>query len=138
MGDYERSTTVSVAPARLFDYLADLTHLPSYLPRLTSVTPQGGDKYQVSAHIDPPDGPARDVEGEAWMKVKEAGRTLSWGSTGPNHYRGELDVDPGDDDGSSKLTVRIHTERVEGDSIDSGLEETLAGLRRAVEGNESS
>ena len=138
MGDYERSTTVSVPPARLFEYLADPTNLPAYLPRLTSVRPQGGDKYTVSAHIDPPDGPARDVEGEAWMSVRQAGRTLAWGSEGPNDYRGELDVDPGAEHRSSTLTVRIHTERVEGDSIDSGLDETLAGLRRAVEASESS
>jgi hypothetical protein len=61
MGDYERSTDVQVPPARLFSYLADVANLPGYLPRLTSATPTHDDKVDVTAHIDPPDGPPRDI-----------------------------------------------------------------------------
>lgn len=133
MGDYEESTTVAVSARELFSYLQDLQNLPHYLPRLTSVRSNGGDKYTVTAHIEPEGGEPRDVEGEAWMSVKAEGRTLAWGSAGPNDYAGELDVDPGDDEGSSRLTVRLHTERVDGPSIEDGLKETLAGVKRAVE-----
>ena len=138
MGDYERSTSVAVPPARLFTYLADVRQLPAYLPRLTSATPTHDDKVQVTAHIDPPDGPARDVESEAWMKIVADGRTLHWGSPGPNDYHGELDVDPGADADTSTLTIRLHTERVDGPSVEDGLAEALEGIRRAAEGAERS
>lgn len=133
MGDYEKSTTVNVEPQLLFSYLSDVQNLPHFLPQLTSVTSAGDDRIRVTAHINPPDGPERDVEGEAWVSVKQEGKTLAWGAPGPNDYRGELDVDPGDDQGTSRLTVRLHTERKEGPSIDSGLEETLVGIKTAAE-----
>ena len=137
MTDHERSTTVAVPPAVLFDYLSDLQHLPAYLPRLTGVRATGDGTYEVTAHIEPPDSPPRDVEGEAWMKVKEAGRTLQWGSAGPSHYHGELDVDPGEDSSSSTLTVRLSTER-SGPGIENGLDETLNGIKARVESAEQS
>ncbi len=87
---------------------------------------------EVTAHIDPPDGPERDVTGEAWLRVRTEGKTLEWGAAGPHDYRGELDVDP-DGDERSLLTVRLHTQRADGASIDSSLDETLAGIRRAAE-----
>lgn len=133
MGDYEESTTVAVSANELFSYLQDVDNLPTYLPRLTSVRPSGEGTYTVTAHIHPEGGEARDVEGEAWMSVKTEGRTLAWGSAGPNDYQGELDVDPGDDDGTARLTVRLHTERTEGPSIENGLRETISGLKSAAE-----
>lgn len=137
MGDYEESTTVRVEPNRLFEYLADIENLPAYLPRLSSARPTSGNKVEVTAHINPPDGPERDVQGEAWMKVVEHGKKLQWGASGPHDYRGELDVDAGPDRGTSSLTVRLHTDRVEGDQITTGLRETLNGLKSAVELAES-
>ena len=138
MGDYQRSIAVQVPPARLFSYLADVSHLPAYLPHLTSATPTHDDKVDVTAHLDPPDGPAQDVHSEVWMKVKTKDRTLEWGAPGPDDYHGELDVDPGDDDHTSKLTVRLHTEHVEGQRIDDGLDEALLGIAHTVEHAERS
>ena len=133
MGDYEESTTVRVEPTHLFDYLADVQNLPAYMPRLTSARPTHDDKVEVTAHIDPPDGPEQDVEAQAWMKVLEQGKNLQWGAPDPNDYRGELDVDAGPDAGTSTLTVRLHTERVEGEHVQHGLREALSGLKSAIE-----
>lgn len=134
MGDYERSTTVAVSARELFAYLQDVDNLPRYLPRLTGVRPAGEGTYTVTAHLEANEhGPARDVEGEAWISVKEEGRTLAWGSAAPHDYRGELDVDPGDDETTSRLTVRLHTERADGPSVEDALDETIDGLKRVAE-----
>jgi uncharacterized protein YndB with AHSA1/START domain len=133
MADFEKSTTIDIAPAELFGYLSDVSHLPAYMPRLTSARPQADGKVDVTAHIDPADGPEQDVEGEAWVKVRQEGRTLQWGAPGPHDYHGELDVDPGPEEGTSTLTVRLHTERAEGDDVDRGVQETVDGIKRAVE-----
>ncbi len=132
MGDYESTTTVRIAPDQLFDYLSDVTNLPSYLPQITSAHPVGDGKVEVSAHIDPPGQPERDVQGQAWVKVREAGRTLEWGAPGPNDYHGELDVDPASD-GTSTLTLRLHTEHVNGPHLQQAVDETLEGVRRNLE-----
>lgn len=133
MGDYEDSITVQLAPGKLFAYLSDVQNLPAYLPSLTSARPAGGDKVDVTAHIEPEGGPERDVEGEAWIKVVQDGRKLKWGAAGPHDYHGELDIDAGPEADTSTLTVRLHTERVEGEQIQHGLDDTLHGIKKAVE-----
>jgi len=140
MGDYDNTITVDVPPARLFDYLADVRHLPDYMPRLASARPTGGDKVEVTAHLDDKDTPGpgdQDVEGEAWIHVLEQGKTLEWGAAGPHDYHGKLHVSAGNSDGSSTLAVELHTERTEGAGVDEGLRETLQGIKSAVERAES-
>ncbi|MEV5428177.1 SRPBCC family protein [Streptomyces sp. NPDC052701] len=136
MGDYSETITVAVPPERLFSYLADVQNLPAYLPRLTSVRPHDGDKVTVTAHIDPADAPEQDVTSEAWIHVVEDGRSLEWGAPGPHDYHGRLHVAGGDDAGTSRLTVEMHTERTEGEQVDHGLDEALAGIKNAVESAE--
>lgn len=137
MGDYRDTIGVDVPPDRLFAYLADVENLPTYLPRMTSAVPEGGDRVEVTARVDPGDGAERDVRAEAWVQVLEEGRSLRWGAPGPHEYHGELHVAPGDAEGGSQLTVVLHTERVEGTQIDDGLVEVLQGVKQAVEAAES-
>ncbi|GAA3290429.1 hypothetical protein GCM10020295_04860 [Streptomyces cinereospinus] len=96
MGDYDNAITVNVPPGRLFDYLADVEHLPAYLPRLRTAHLHDGDRVTVTAHIEPPDAPEQDVTGEAWIRVLEHGTTLEWGAPGPSDYHGRLRVTAGD------------------------------------------
>ncbi|MFF9603418.1 SRPBCC family protein [Streptomyces sp. NPDC014684] len=133
MGDYSDSITVNVPADRLFDYLSDVEHLPSYMPRLTSAHPHDGDKVTVTAHIDPPDAPEQDVTSEAWLRVVEDGKSLEWGAPGLHDYQGRLHVDGEAGAASSRLTVELHTEQTEGEHIDRSLEEALHGIKQAVE-----
>ncbi len=132
MGDYEASTTVDVDAEVLFGYLSDVERLPEYLPQMTEAHPSGGDKVEVAAVIKPEGEPEREVSGEAWMEIVEDGKKLRWGAPGPHDYHGELDVDFAAD-GTSTLTVRLHTDHAEGPSIEDGLQHTLAGIKSAVE-----
>lgn len=137
MGDYDTAITVAVPPATLFGYLADVQNLPAYMPRLTSARPHDGDKVTVTAHIEPPGEPERDVKSEAWIRVLEEGTSLEWGAPGPHDYRGRLHVAAGDDPEHSRLSVELHTERVEGAQVDEGLTEALEGIKAAVEAAEA-
>ncbi|MFH8803971.1 SRPBCC family protein [Streptomyces sp. NPDC017936] len=136
MGDYSDSITVQVPPDRLFAYLSDVEHLPSYMPRLTSVHPHGGDQVTVTAHIDPADAPEQDVTSEAWLHVVEEGKSLEWGAPGPHDYRGRLHVDVGEEADTCRLTVELHTGHTEGEQVDHGLREALSGVKQAVESAE--
>ncbi|XKK61888.1 SRPBCC family protein [Streptomyces sp. ARC32] len=136
MGDYDHTITVNVPPDRLFAYLADVQHLPGYMPRLTAAHPHDGDRVTVTAHIDPPDEPEQDVTSEAWIRVFEQGKTLEWGAPGPNDYHGRLHIGPGPSSESSRLKVELHTRRAEGGHVEQGLQEALHGIRNAVESAE--
>jgi len=132
MGDYEHSTTVDANPDDLFDYLSDVHNLPDYFAAMRDAEPtgqpsHGGEEVHVVAEVE-----GKRREGDAWMDTDTGNRKLSWGSEGPNGYRGELEVDG--DTGASTVTVRLHTERVDGQAVRAGLEETLATIKRQVEG----
>lgn len=133
MSNYDSTITVDVPPDRLFDYLADVENLPTYMPRLKNASRRDGERVTITAHIDPPDGPEQDVTSEAWIRVLEQGRILVWGTPGPSDYHGQLHVAPGGEEGTSRLTVELHTEHVEGAQVDDGLRETLRGIKSAVE-----
>ncbi len=127
MGDYEQTTTVTADPDALFAYLSEVGNLPHYFESMESAEPAGGDAVHTVADVD---GQRR--EGEAWFTADDQARTIRWGSEGPNDYSGELAV-TGAESGA-QVTVRLHTEHVEGDQIRQGLEKTLAQIKRNVEG----
>ncbi len=133
MGDYEHTATVSADPDELFRYLADVHHLPDYFSSMQEAEPtgehvEGGDEVHVVADVE-----GKRREGDAWISVDDAARTLRWGSEGPNGYHGELEVASADS--GSRVAVRLHTERVDGPGIRAGLEQTLASIKQQVEGS---
>ena len=137
MGTYEHTTTVTAPADELFAYLSDVDNLPEYFAAMRSAEPAGPAEGDVppgslGVHtVAEVDGVRR--EGEAWFRSDADARSLSWGSEGPNNYRGELEV--GDAGDTSTVTVRLHTENVEDARIDQGIEATLAAIKEKVEGH---
>jgi hypothetical protein len=146
MADYEASRTVDVASNVLFDYLSDVERLPEYLPQIDRAhllhdEPPPSEPYQlpepgetgvehVEVDVHPEGG--HPVHEEAWIKVVQHGRKLQWGAPGNHDYHGELDVDF-IADGTSKVTVRLHTEHGGGPDVERQLEETLATIKAVAE-----
>lgn len=126
MADHERSTTVDATPDRLFDYLSDVGNLPHYFAAMESAEPSGGDQVHTVADVN-----GQRVEGDAWLTAEDGSRSMRWGSPGPNDYSGELSV-AAEGDGS-RVTVRLHTQHGDADTVNQGLEETLATIKRNVE-----
>jgi hypothetical protein len=140
MGNHQAWTTVDVAPNIVYDRLSDLDHLPEFLPWLTEL-------HRITARPTEAQGPeARrphqavheevDVTAEdssrheGWIDVLDEDRTLRWGTAGPHEYEGELLVDFVAD-GTSKLTVRVHT--THDADVETELEQTLAEIKSTLE-----
>jgi hypothetical protein len=139
MTSHEAWTTVDVAPNILFDRLSDLDHLPEYLPQLTALrrteaTPveaQGPEARRPHQAVHQEiDVTAAEGHREGWVDVLTEDRILRWSTDGPHDYHGELIVDFVAD-GTSKLTVRLHT--TDPAPVDKELEQTLSGIKAAVE-----
>jgi hypothetical protein len=138
MGDYEHHTAVATDPDSLFRYLSDVHNLPDYFSAMRQAEPTGKDaagtghpgaeEIRVVAEVE---GTRR--EGEAWFEADERERALRWGSEGSNDYHGELVVNAAAG-GTSEVVVSLHTEHADGPAVRAGLEETLAEIKRAVEG----
>ena len=73
-------------------------------------------------------------EGTAWMHADADARSLRWGAEHTSGYHGELFV-TGIGDVESRVTVTLHTERADGPGIRAGLEQTLADLKRILDGS---
>ncbi|MGI8948668.1 MAG: SRPBCC family protein [Ornithinimicrobium sp.] len=132
MTTHTSTVQIDVSAQQLWTYLSHVENLPEYLPQMTSAHRTGDDTVQVTAQIDPSDQPAREVEGQAWFTVKEEGKTLTWGSEGPNNYQGQLDIDSAGDS-SCELTLRINSERAQADDVETGVQRTAKGIKRAAE-----
>lgn len=132
MTTHTSTVRIDVSAEKLWTYLSDVENLPEYLPQMTSARQTGDDTVQVTAQIDPSDQPAQEVEGEAWFTVKEAGKTLTWGSKGPNNYEGQLDIDPAGDS-ACDLTVRINSERAQAQDVENGIRRTAEGIKKVAE-----
>ncbi|HEY4569733.1 MAG TPA: SRPBCC family protein [Kribbella sp.] len=140
MGNHEAWTTVDVAPNIVYDRLSDLDRLPDFLPWMTelhrtSVRPaeaQGPEARRphqaVHEEVDVTSVGSGPQEG--WIDVLDEDRVLRWGSTGPHEYGGELQVDFVTD-GTSKLTVRVHT--TQDRDVEAELGEALATIKSTLE-----
>lgn len=126
MPDYEQQTHVDAPAQALFDYLADVRHLPLYFSGMTSAEPGDGEEVHTTAEVN-----GQEAEGDAWFRVDRDGQSLAWGSEGPNDYHGRLEVE--DDGDGSSVRVHLHTDRVASDEIDEGLKSTMANVKRLVE-----
>lgn len=102
MTEYEQTASVDAEPDELFDYLADVHHLPEYFPMVVEAELAGEEEVDVRVE-DPAAGDTHPAHG--WLHVDGLERRMEWGATdGP--YHGWLQVDPGDV-GGSLITVHV-------------------------------
>ena len=128
MGDYEHTADVRRPPEEVFAYLADVSHLPEYFSGLEEARSSGPEEVAVVANVE-----GERYEGTAWMHADADARSLRWGAERPSGYHGELFV-TGIGDTESRVTVALHTERADGPGIRAGLEQTLAQLKKTLDG----
>ena len=126
--DSTGSTTVSAPTDALFAYLSDVDNLPGYFARMKEARrTEGSEEVHVVAQM--PDG--QEVAGEAWFRVEQGSKHISWGSEGENDYSGYLDVtDAGE---GSSVEVHIHSPHGGPDEVQDGIDETLAAIKEKVE-----
>jgi uncharacterized membrane protein len=132
MPDYERSMTVSAHPDRVFDYVADIAHLPEYLEQMKAVQRTGAERVEVTAVVDLPGEGDTVVHDQAWFRADPHTRRVEWGSLREDDYHGSLDVrDPGD---HVELAIFVHTmgDEAESSRIEERLDRALGHIRDAV------
>ena len=133
MPEFSRSTTIEASPDELFEFLSKIENLPQYFTGLTEAHHTSGDEVHVTA--DPavtggePDTTGA-VQAEAWFRIDAEQRALAWGSEGPHDYHGELQVTPDGD--NATVSLHLHTEHDDAESIERGIEATLSNIEQLV------
>jgi carbon monoxide dehydrogenase subunit G len=135
MPEFSRSTTIAADPDELFEYLSKVENLPTYFRGLTEAHHTRGDEVHVTANPQVTGGQPDangEIHGEAWFRIDADQRALAWGAEGEHDYRGELQVSPDGD--RARVSVHLHTEHDDRDSIETGIEETLHNIESIVAG----
>jgi Polyketide cyclase / dehydrase and lipid transport len=128
MPEYEQTGTIMAEPDVLFDYLAEVEHLPEYLTVITEAEPAGPDLAVVTADIH-----GAEQHAEGWLRVDGLERRMEWGiREGP--YHGWLEVEPDDLSGGSVVT--IHVSQDHASDADDDLIEALDNIRQLVQSGE--
>jgi len=120
--DHVHSEHVAAPPEQVFAALSDPGKLARFVPQLTRVDTQAGDRVEVEARYA-----GHTQHGEAFFRTDDASRRIEWGTDGG--YNGSMGVEP-DGDGSM-LTLSLHTTHV--DHADHDVGATLDAIRRLVE-----
>lgn len=139
MPEFEDSIEIAADADSVFDFCADVSRMPDYLPTVTAVTWTGDDTIRVSGHAGD-----RDFEGGGTLEVHNEALTMTWASTLQRRYRGELHVTPGDGD-AARVSVTLSFSETsdtadagDGDpdaAIHQGLRHTLQRIKQLVEQN---
>jgi uncharacterized membrane protein len=99
--EFEQSTTIAAPADNVFDFMADVSNLPKYLPTVRSAQPQEGERVRTQGQAG---GHSYDSDGH--FRIDRLSKRIEWGSDGENDYGGWMEVD-GDRE-QCKVTVHIH------------------------------
>jgi hypothetical protein len=139
--EHQSSTTIPVAPDRLYSALADVGNLTRFIPPLKSVRRTDPDHVEVDAEYE-----GHEEHGQAWFRTDEQSRRVEWvggasvprGDAGRARRRGlEADAAPHDRARERHQAVRGEHVRVDSRAVlsrapDAGLVRELGlGGRRS-------
>lgn len=141
--EFEQSISVNAPADDTFDFLADVSNVPHYLPTVKSAQPQQGDRIRTQGQVG-----EHSYDSDGHFRVIRETRHLKWGSDGENDYGGWMEVQP---EGESRSTVIVHihyaprpemqqkmAEQSPGGSFETamseGISKTLESIKRICEG----
>jgi hypothetical protein len=131
MPEYEQTGTISAEPDALFEYLADLEHLPEYLPVITEAEQPAPDLASVTTDIH-----GTEQHAQGWLRVDGVDRRMEWGTPGSG-YHGWLQVESdGDHPDRDYSIVTIHVTQDHASDADDDLIEALDNIRELADAGE--
>lgn len=148
MAEYEQNQQVDAPAEEVFAWLADIAHLPEYLPPVVQASTEGpseGDNpgQKLRTTLQHPTQDQGTFVAEGYVSVDEAARRMEWGAESGRDYSGWLTVTDAEG-GSSEVTVHlslgprsaeadIPTGPDGADPLQEGISATLESIRRQIE-----
>lgn len=134
--EYEQSLMIAAPPEAIFDFVADVSNLPKYLPTTKSAQSQGPERVQVQGQAGD-----RQYNSDGFLRADRDNMRLEWGAD-EGYYSGFLTVDP--QGAQANVTVHISlrgtppgadpNERPPDHLINDGLRKGLESIQNYVTG----
>ncbi len=147
MAEYEQTQQVDAPAEAVFAWLADISHLPDYLPPVVAasiVGPSEGDNpgQKLRTTLQIPGDPPRSFDAEGYVSVDEHAQRMEWGAESGRDYSGYLTVAAAG--AGSEVTVHLSmgersaeadvSSTQDGtDPLQEGISATLESIRRQIE-----
>ncbi len=100
MAEYEHQMTISAPPDAIFDFVADVSNLPKYLPTTKSAQPQGQGRVRVQGQAG-----ENQYDSDGYLRADRDAYRLEWGAD-EQYYSGFMQIQS-TGDSSSDVTVHI-------------------------------
>jgi uncharacterized membrane protein len=121
------SVSIEARADDVWDFVRDVTNLPTYVAVLSSAESAGGDAVRVSF-----DAGGETKVGEATFHVHDGHRRrVEWEVVGPDGYHGWLEVDREGEVAS--VTAEVHSDRGTADDLDPAVDAALFALKERIE-----
>jgi hypothetical protein len=143
MSEYQNSIVIAAHPNKVFDFVADISNLPQYLPTVHNATLVSDDHIRVQG-----EAAGHKYDDTGYFRADKEIRKLEWGSDGESNYSGWLKVDQGEDPSSTNITVHIsHSINAEQQQqfekkdinwdtmMNEGISKTLQSIKNICEGH---
>jgi uncharacterized protein YndB with AHSA1/START domain len=102
MSEYQNSIVIQAHPDKVFDFVADINNLPSYLPTVHNASLVSQERIRVQGEAG-----GHKYDDEGYFRADQETRKLEWGSDGESDYSGWLKVDQGEEPSAARITVHI-------------------------------
>lgn len=129
MPDYEKSMMMEVPAAQVFDFVTDVSNMPSYLPTTRNAQQQGAERVRVQGEAK-----GHQYDSDGYLRKDDRSMRMEWGAD-ERHYKGWLQVE--EHGGHSHVTVHLSFADQQGipaRNIEEGLEKALQSIKNHVEG----
>ena len=134
--DFESSLQMKASPEQVFDFIADISNLPKYLPTTKAAQSQGPERVRVQGEAN-----GHPYNGDGYLRPNRDALRLEWGAD-EGYYSGWMQIERAGD--GSKVTVHIGFQgsppgRSDEDApppsqVQEGLDKSLQSIQNYVEG----
>ncbi len=100
MAEYEHQMTINAPPDAIFNFVADVSNLPKYLPTTKSAQPQGQGRVRVQGQAG-----ENQYDSDGYLRADRDAYRLEWGAD-EQYYSGFMQIQS-TGDSSSDVTVHI-------------------------------
>lgn len=127
--EFEASKYVNAKSDVVYDFVADISNMPKYMPTTKKAEKAGEDRVRVQGG-----GDGFQYDSDGYLRRNSSSNRLEWGAD-EGHYNGWMDVSEQGE--GANVTIHLTFKNQEGipsEHVNEGLETALASIKNEVEG----
>ena len=133
-GAFEESMMIQAAPFEVFEFVADVSNLPKYIPTTQQAQTQGPDRVRVQGEVH-----GHQYDSDGFLRADRQAMRLEWGAD-EGYYAGNLQIQPDGDGCFVTVTIELRRKLSEEggptpDQVHEGLRKGLESIKNHVEGH---